>query len=186
MSLVLLVAVPMVSAWSFGISATIFKAYSAIPLSLVVGAVATGIVGAFMLMSRLIRTDTGQRVAQIFTACLVLPMFATVFGGIYVWAADRLFRGRDPGMTATLGAGLGLTVFGFGLATGMEALHMTLVFAGSLAGLIAVRLAMRQQPIGFIGFGALHFLCFFAAMAVASIEDEQRHRPFAPNIASGK
>lgn len=171
----LIPAVAILAAWSFGISALIRKEYDpAIPQWIVVIAVAAAIIGALMLVGRLLRTSTGQQLTKIGVACLLIPLIAVVFGGIYLWASERIARNREPGSTVIQGVGLGITVFGFGIATAMEVLHMVLVFTGSLVGLIAFRLSSRQAPMSLMRFGALHFLTFFAAMVVASIEDQQR------------
>lgn len=173
--IVLIPAIAIFASWTFGISALIRKEYNpAIPQWVVVIAVAAALIGALMLIGRMLRTSTGQRFTQIGVACLVIPLVATVFGGIYLWTSDRIARSREPWRTLILGTGLGITVFGFGIATTMEVLHMVLVLAGSLVGLIALRLTSRPGSLSLMRFGALHFLTFFAAMAVASIEHEQR------------
>jgi len=172
---VMIAAFAILAAWSLGIAALIRKKFDpAIPQWILVIAAAAVIVGALLLIGRMFRTSKGQKLGQILIACLLVPFVATLFGGIYLWIADRTFRGRDPGMTSILGVGLGVTVFGFGFATEMNLTHMVLVFAGSLAGLTLLRLAARKSSLGLMRFGALHFLTLSAAMCVASIENEQR------------
>jgi hypothetical protein len=171
----LIPAIAIIAAWSFGLSAVIRKNFDPpIPQWFVVILVAAGIIGVLMLFARVVRTPTGRLLASIGVACLVVPLIATVFGGAYLWISDRLARNRQPLGTLILGVGLGITVFGFGMATAMEVLHMVLVFAGSVIGLIVVRLNSRPGPLSLMTFGALHFLTFFLAMAVASVEDQQR------------
>ena len=172
---VLIPAIALLAAWSFGLSAVIRKNFDPpIPQWFVVILVAAGIIGVLMLFARVVRTPTGRRFAGIGVACLVVPLIATVFGGAYLWISERLARNRQLLGTLILGVGLGITVFGFGMATAMEVLHMVLVFAGSVIGLIVVRLNSRPGPLSLMTFGALHFLTFFLAMAVASVEDQQR------------
>lgn len=171
----LIPAIALLAAWSFGLSAVIRKNFDPpIPQWFVVILVAAWIIGVLMLFARVVRTPTGRRFAGIGVACLVVPLIATVFGGAYLWISDRLARNRQPLGTLILGVGLGITVFGFGRATAMEVLHMVLVFVGSVIGLIVVRLNSRPGPLSLMTFGALHFLTFFLAMAVASVEDQQR------------
>ena len=172
---VLIPAIALLAAWSFGLSAVIRKNFDPpIPQWFVVILVAAGIIGVLMLFARVVRTPTGRRFAGIGVACLVVPLIATVFGGAYLWISERLARNRQLLGTLILGVGLGITVFGFGMATAMEVLHMVLVFAGSVIGLIVVRLNSRSGPLSLMTFGTLHFLTFFLAMAVASVEDQQR------------
>jgi len=171
----LIPAIAILAAWSFGLSALIRKNFDPpIPQWFVVIVVAAGIIGVLMLFARVLRTPTGQRFVNIGVACLVIPLIATVFGGAYLWISDRFARHRQPLGTLILGVGLGITVFGFGIATAMEVLHMVLVFVGSVIGLIVLRLTSRPAPLGLMTFGALHFLTFFVVMVVASIEDQQR------------
>ncbi len=168
-------AIALVGVWSFGTSALIRKNFDPpIPQWLVVITVAAAIIGVLMLIARVLRTTTGERFAHIGVACLIVPLIATVFGGAYLWISDRLARNREPLGTLILGGGLGVTVFGFGSATAIDVLHMILIFAGSLAGLIALRLTSRPGALSLMRFGALHSLTFFVAMVVASIEDEER------------
>jgi hypothetical protein len=160
--------------WSLGISAHIRQQYDpAIPQWLLVSVVAGMIVGMCWAFGHLLQTDAGRKSGEIFMICLLFPLWAIPFGGIYLWASDRIARGREPATTSILGVGLGITVFGFGTATAMTLPHMLLVFAGSLLGLVALRLLTRHG-MGLMRFGPLHFLTFFAAMAVASMEDQQR------------
>lgn len=169
------VAAVLAGIYSLGLSGLIRKEFDpAIPQWVIVGAAGLAIVGVSYLIGRSMQTRIGRRIAMITVGCMVVPMVATVFGGIYWWAADRLFPGRASRATVILGAGLGITTFGFGMATSMEISHMAGVFLGSIAGLVLLTGAKPQAPIGLCRFGALHFLTFFAAMAVASVEDQQR------------
>lgn len=162
--------------WALGISANIRQQYDpGIPPWLLVSIVAGMIAGTCWELGRLLQTDAGRKVGEILVACLLLPLWAIPFGGIYLWASDRIARGREPVATLLLGAGLGITVFGFGIATSMTIPHMLLVFAGSLLGLVAAR-SLTRHGMGLVRFGLLHFLTFFAAMAVASMEDDQRKK----------
>ena len=173
----LIPAVAILAAWSFGLSAIIWKQYDpALPQWVVLIAVAAAIIGVLMLIGRMMSTKAGQRFSQILVACLLIPLFGTVFGGFYFWLAERMVRGREPAMTALLAVGLGITVFGFGIATSMELEHMVGVFGVALVGLIALKLVFLRAPMGMIRFGALHFLTFFLVMAVASIEDDRRQK----------
>jgi hypothetical protein len=167
-----LLALPVI--WSLGISAHIRQQYDpGIPQWLLVSVVAGMIVGMCWVFGCLLQTDAGRNFCEIFMICLLFPLWAIPFGGIYLWASDRTARGREPATTLLLGVGLGITVFGFGTATAMTIPHLLLVFAGSLLGLVALRLLTRHG-MGPMRFGPLHFLTFFAAMAVASMEDQQR------------
>jgi hypothetical protein len=175
--LALIPAIAILGAWSFGLSAIIRKEYDpAIPQWVVLIAVAAAIIGVLLLIGRMMRTKLGQRSSQILVGCLLIPLFGTVFGGFYFWLADRVVRGREPAMTALLAVGLGITVFGFGIATSMELGHMAGVFGVALVGLIALRFVFPHTPMGMMRFGALHFLSFFLVMAVASIEDDRRQK----------
>lgn len=165
----------LVGAWSLGLSAFIRKEFDpAIPQWAIVGTAGLAIVGVSYVIGRSMQTRIGLRIAMITVGCMLVPMVATVFGGIYWWAANRFSPVRTSWATVILGAGLGITTFGFGIATSMEVPHMIYVFLGSLAGLALLRNAEPQPHDSFLRFGALHFLTFIAAMAVASMEDQQR------------
>ena len=173
----LIPAVALLGAWSFGLSAIIRKEYDpAIPQWVVLMAVAAAILAVLMLIGRMMSTKPGRRFSQILVAGLLIPLWGTVFGGFYFWLAERMVRGREPAMTALLAVGLGITVFGFGIATSMELGHMAGVFGVALVGLIALKWVFRHTPMGMMRFGALHFLAFFLVMAVASIENERRQK----------
>ena len=169
-----LLALPVV--WALGISAHIRQRYDpGIPQWLLVSIMAGMMVGTCWGLGRLLQTHAGRKFGEILMACLLLPLWAIPFGGIYLWASDRIARGREPVATLLLGAGLGITVFGFGIATSMTIPHMLLVFAGALLGLMALR-SVTSHGMGLMRFGPLHFVTFFAAMAVASMEDDQRKK----------
>ncbi len=173
----LIPAAAILGAWSIGLSALIRKEYDpAIPQWVVFITVAATIIGVLMLIGRLMRTKPGLRFSQILVGCLLIPLFGIVFGGFYFWLAERMVRSREPAMTALLAVGLGITVFGFGIATSMELGHMAGVFGVALVGLIALRCVFPHAPMGMIRFGALHFLSFILVMAVASIEDDRRQK----------
>ncbi|RYD26334.1 MAG: hypothetical protein EOP87_22905 [Verrucomicrobiaceae bacterium] len=162
-------------AWSAGLSAMVRDAWHPrIPQWLIGCVIAALIVAVMMLAGRLLRTSPGQRIGQTLAICLLGSVVATAFGGIYLWVAERLGRRREPVTTSLLATGLGITVFGFGIATSMELGHMVSVFAAALAGLLSLRFMFKGVPLGIFRFGALHFLTLFLAMAVASIENEQR------------
>lgn len=70
-------------AWTLGISAVIRKEFDpGIPQWVVVTTVAAAIVGVLLLIERLLRTSVGQKVAGVLMACLMIPLVATVFGGM--------------------------------------------------------------------------------------------------------
>lgn len=179
-------AIALVGVWSLGVSALVRKEYDpALPQWVVFIAAAAVIVGVLMLIGRLLRTGPGQRFVQILLGCLLIPLFGAVFGGFYFWLARRMARDRDPVMMALLAVGLGITVFGFGIATSMEPGHMAGVFGVALAGLMALRFMFPRRPMGMTRFGALHFLSFVLVMVVASVEDERRQKLRAPPLNSG-
>jgi hypothetical protein len=118
----LIPAVAILCAWSVGLSSLIRKEYDpAIPQWIVLIAVAAAIIGVLMLFGHMMRTKPGRRFSQILVGCILIPLFGTVFGGFYFWLAERMVRGREPAMTALLAVGLGITVFGFGIATSRNA-----------------------------------------------------------------
>lgn len=132
------------------------------------------LVGTLLLIGRGIRTKPGQRIMAGLLACLLIPFAATVFGGLYSYPIHRLTKGKDPAASLLLIAGLGVTVFGFGRATGTHALHSLTVFAVSTAGLLLIRAVSGRAPGGLVSYGMLHFAALFGAMCVAAAEDSAR------------
>lgn len=124
-----------------------------------------------------LRSAPGRPFAKILIGLLSCAAGAIVmiaFGGLYLLLGERFARRKEPVTTLILATGLGVTVFGFGIAISMEFGHMISVFVGAVVGLVLLKLAFKTSPMGFVRFGALHVLTFFVAMVVASIEDEKR------------
>ena len=138
--------------------------------------VVIALVGAFLLLAKLIRTKVGQWSANTLILCIFLPLFATVFGGVYSWGGMWISKGKDPMMTFLLAIGVGISVFGFGFATEMELPHMLFAFVISLAGLLLLKITHQRSTIGPMAFGGLHFLSLFLTMILASIENDQRQK----------
>ena len=132
------------------------------------------LVGTFLLIGRGIRTKPGQRIMVGLLACLLVPFAATDFGGLYSYPVHRLTKGKDPAASLLLIAGLGLTVFGFGWATGTQLVHSLTVFTVSSAGFLLIRAVSGRAPGGLVGYGMLHFAALLGAMCVAAEEDSAR------------
>ncbi len=164
-------------AWSGGLGAIFRDRYHpSIPQWTVVVCFLLIICGVLALVAKGVRTAVGNKILTGLAMCLFVPMIGTIFGGVYYWAAAHVSKGRNPLMHWILAAGLAVTVVGFGIATGMTIAHIALAVGVGMAGLFARVALNRHSSISPVGYGALHFATLLFAMALASIENDQRNQ----------
>jgi len=177
----------LLAVWPLGLAAFIREQFGpAIPQWLVISAAAAAVLGVLALVGSGLRTRLGQRLARVLVGCLFVPLFVALFGWGYFWLSGLIGRNREPGTTLALAVGLGVTVFGFGIATSMEFFHLAVVFAGSLLGLAGLRLKAWPSTVSMTHFGFLHCLTLFGVMVVASVEDAQRRRTISEAIDTSR
>jgi hypothetical protein len=100
---------------------------------------------------------------------IAIPVVGLLMGGIYSMPAMRVWKGREPWLSATLSIGLAVTVFGLGYLADTPILYSIGAWGFSVILLFVARRLHGTLDGNLERFGLVHASALLIAFALAAL-----------------